>query len=487
MQWAAWLAFGVLATDLLLRIGTAVRVVFRRYPTGVSFSWLTLVLLVPFVGAAVYWVVGENRLGPRREVRERELQAPYRAWQASVCERSEIRVGAAPVPAGLRGLHREALNLTGVPVMPGNHVEIFTDAVPVLLSIADAIHDARHSCYLLFYIWHPAGAAETVGEALIAAAERGVDCRVLVDSVGSQEFLDSTLCRRMGDAGVRVIEALPVKLWRLLLVRNDLRNHRKVVVVDGACAYTGSMNLVDPRYFKVDAGVGQWVDLMLRITGPVVEHLAVVFAADWEIETGEGLGSFRGPGGIRRLPAAGGSPIQVIPSGPGHHAGNAHQLLLSALYAARHELLLTTPYFVPDDPFRAALVAAARRGVQVTLTVPALVDSRLVRFASRSHFQDLLDAGVIIYRFQGGLLHTKAVTIDGELGLVGTMNLDHRSFWLNFELLMAIYDPDVVGNLRSVQLAYNQDADQLVGDRWRRRSLGMQFLENLAALAAPVL
>ncbi len=486
MQWAAWLAFGVLAADLLLRIGTAVRVVFRRYPTGVSFSWLTLVLLVPFVGAAVYWVVGENRLGPRRVLRERELQAPYRAWQAIVCARSEADL-AASVPAGLRGLHREALNLTGVPVMAGNHVEIGTEAVPVLLSIAAAIRAARHSCHVLFYIWHPAGAAETVGEALLAAAERGVACRVLVDAVGSQDFLDSTLCRRMREAGVRVVEALPVKLWRLVLVRNDLRNHRKVVVIDGACAYTGSMNLVDPRYFKVDAGVGQWVDLMLRITGPVVEHLAVVFAADWEIETGEGLDSFAGPGGIRRLPNTGASPIQVVPSGPGHHAGSAHHLLLSALYAAHHELLLTTPYFVPDDPFKAALVAAARRGVQVTLTVPALVDSRLVRFASRSHFQDLLDAGVIIHRFRGGLLHTKALTIDGQLALVGTVNLDHRSFWLNFELLMAIYDPDVVGKLRSIQLAYNLDADELMAERWRQRSLGVQFLENLAALAAPVL
>jgi cardiolipin synthase len=482
---AAWLAFGVLAADLLLRIGTAVRVVFRRYPTGVSFSWLTLVLLVPFLGALVYWVVGENRRGIQRATRERELRAPYRAWQQAVLTRSQAQL--SQVPDALRGLHQEGLQLTGVPAMPGNTVEIHTEAVPLLLTIAAEIRAAEYSCNLLFYIWHPGGATNAVGEALIQAAGRGVTCRVLLDAIGSQDFLRSPLCRRMREAGVRVVEALPVHIWRLLLVRNDLRNHRKVVVIDGRCAYTGSMNLVDPRFFKVDAGVGAWIDLMLRITGPVVEHLAVVFAADWELETAEGLEALDGPGGIQPVTVTGSTPIQIVPSGPGFHAGSAHQLLLSALYAAQHELLITTPYFVPDDPFRAALVAAARRGVQVTLTVPAKVDSVLVRYASRSHFQDLLDAGVGIRRFRGGLLHTKALTVDGRLALIGTVNLDHRSFWLNFELLMAIYDSEVVGALRRVQLGYNDDADLLDPEGWRRRSLGLQFLENLAALAAPIL
>jgi len=486
VEWAAWLAFGVLAADLLLRIGTAVRVVFRRYPLGVSFSWLTLVLLLPFVGAAVYWVVGENRRGSRRAARERELLGPYRAWQRTVLERTP-ELAALPVPAAWRGLHQEALQLTGVPVMAGNQVQIYTEAVPVLLAIAEEIRHARYSCNLLFYIWHPGGATDAVGEALIAAANRGVACRVLLDAIGSQEFLRTSLCRRMREGGVKVIEALPVRLWRLLLVRNDLRNHRKVVVIDGVRAYTGSMNLVDPRYFKREAGVGPWVDLMLQVTGPVVEHLAVVFAADWELETGEGLESLDGPGGIRPVAAAGGTPIQIVPSGPGFHAGSAHQLLLSALYTAQRELLVTTPYFVPDDPFRAALVAAARRGVRVRLTVPARVDSRMVRYASRAHFQELLDAGVEIRCFRGGLLHTKALTIDGHLALLGTVNLDHRSFWLNFELLMVIYDPEVVGALRRVQSSYNEDADTLEAEGWRRRSLGLQFLENLAALAAPIL
>jgi cardiolipin synthase A/B len=278
-----------------------------------------------------------------------------------------------------------------------------------------------------------------------------------------------------------------VGLLRAIFVRFDLRLHRKIVVIDGHTGYTGSMNLVDPRFFKSDVGVGPWIDAMARLRGPAVEALAITFLEDWELETGEGALKPEFTGDASPTPARGSAVVQVVPSGPVASAESILSVLLMTIYDARDELVLTTPYFVPDESLVTALQSAARRGVDVTLIVPALVDSKLARLASRPHQGALLEAGVRIAQFEGGLLHTKSVTVDGKRSLFGSLNLDPRSMVLNFEITLSVYDHEFTRALRALQQTYIERSSFMDLNAWRNRPPLRRFVEDAARLLSPLL
>jgi cardiolipin synthase len=381
-------------------------------------------------------------------------------------------------------LQRHARNVLGFPVLRGNEIELLDDFQSIFDAIVADIDGAERTCHLAFYIWHEGGRADDVLDALIRAAARDVRCRVMADALGSKAFLKKrTLVRRLRDAGVAVTVALPTGPARSIFARADLRNHRKIAVIDDRVAYTGSQNLVDPRCFKQGSGVGQWVDAMARVTGPAAATLDGVFGFDWSVET---AGAFEPPP-TPDLGAHRGSTVQVVPSGPGLRPEAIHQLLLTAIYSARRELVLTTPYFVPDESMLTALLSAALRGVEVTLIVPARNDSLLVRYASVAHFDDLMSAGVRLALYRGGLLHTKSLAIDGEVSVFGSVNLDMRSLWLNFEISLFVYGTEFTERLRALQDRYLQDSDRLALDQWRRRPARRRFAENAFRLLGPLL
>ena len=338
-----------------------------------------------------------------------------------------------------------------------------------------------------FYIWNEGGTADEVCEALIRAAKRGVICRILIDAVGSSKFMKSRLARRLQENEIELVAALPVGLFRMVFARLDLRVHRKIVIIDGEVGYTGSLNLVDPRYFKQEESVGQWVDAMVRLEGPAVQSLGIIFLWDWEIETGQGIETLKDTSDLKALPLVGKASVQVVPSGPEVGNNPIHQLLLTSVYAARRELIITTPYFVPDESLHTALQSASRRGVDVIIILPEKVDSLLVRYASRSYFDDMLMSGVRILNFRGGLLHTKSITIDGEVALFGTVNLDMRSFWLNFEVTLFVYDAVFVTRLRKLQQNYIESSHSIDSELWHTRSPANRLVENAAQLLAPLL
>ena len=258
----------------------------------------------------------------------------------------------------------------------------------------------------------------------------------------------------MRAAGIQVIAALPASLWRLPFTRYDLRLHRKLVVVDCKVAYTGSLNLVDPRHFKQNAGVGQWVDAMIRVRGPVVEPLAILFLSDWAFATGITDERLRDVSDVHPVRPAGSAAMQVIPSGPGLEGGRVDQVLLTTIYRARSRIVLTSPYFIPHEPLLAALIGAAQRRVSVELVIPERVDSWLAHHAGRAFLRDLVAAGVQVSLFRGGLLHTKSVLIDDSWSLFGSLNLDPRSLFLNFELTLAVYDREFSAELSRLQAGY---------------------------------
>ena len=466
-------------------IGLSIRVIMRRRPVGVSLAWLAVIFSVPFVGALIYLFIGENRIGEKYLKRAAKIHNIYNEWQR------ELQKQASPARSTANGevttLQCHAETVVGFPAMHGNRLQLMHDFESVFESIIADVDYAKRTCHFEFYIWEVGGMADQVAEALIRAAGRGVVCRVLLDAIGSKDFLKSKLAQRLRHAGIELVASMPVGVTKMLMTRVDLRNHRKIIVIDGEIGYTGSQNLVDPRFFKQDEGVGQWIDAMVRMEGPSVEALGGIFIESWELDTGAGLAALESTSGVHPVAVKGPSAVQVVPSGPAFRPEAIHQLLLTTIYSARKELVITTPYFVPDDTLLTALISAAHRCVGVTIVVPLKVDSRLVRYASRSFFDDLLSAGVQIAAFNGGLLHTKSITADGEICMFGSANLDMRSLWLDFEISLFIYDPGFIQQVRAMQARYIEDSEMMDLNEWRKRPKIQRFIENAAHLVGPLL
>ena len=477
-----WVTIILFVVDLLIRVGLSVRVIMRRLPVGVATAWLVIVLVFPFAGALVYLLIGELRLGRRRAERAEKLVAEYGPWLEQL--RARTAFDWPKQTDGVRALGRLTETLWGITPVPFNRVELLDDFDQTIDRLIADIDGATVLCEMEFYIWSDGGRADDVAAALARAAQRGLTCRLLVDDVGSRPFLRGASAAKLRTAGVQVRPALPTNSLKMFFVRFDLRLHRKVVVIDDRIAYTGSLNMADPRFFKQDAGVGTWIDAMVRIEGSATKTLSLLCNYDWILETGDELDVPQLGEAARQ---AGTATIQLIPSGPGQPPRAMERVLLTAVYTARREIVLTTPYFVPDTPLLSALLSAAERGVDVTLVVPKHVDSILVRWASRAFQADLHAAGVHVAHFTGGLLHTKSIAIDGEISLFGSLNLDPRSLNLNFEITLAIYDAEFTARLRALQETYLESSERLDPQTWNERGNGARFLENAARLMGPLL
>ncbi|MFV2070805.1 MAG: cardiolipin synthase [Pirellulales bacterium] len=474
-------------THLLIVIVIAIRVIMKRPGTGVALAWLMLVATIPFGGALVYLLIGEHRIGDRRTRRINNLRTDYEKISQAAIEEGITDVAWSRHAPAARAMDRLGRKTVGFPTVRGSNFEIFSDTQKMLQAIRQDVDGAKTSVLMEFYIWDDGGSADDVLEAVIRAAQRDVSCRLLIDALGARPWWKSNGPQRLRDAGVQLEDALPVGLFRTFVGRTDLRLHRKIVVVDGEVAWTGSMNLVDPRYFKQDSGVGEWVDAMVRLQGAVVAPLAATMIGDWSLETGEPIADLIASAGLRLVEPQGSADIQVLPSGPGQTSDGLLQMLLGLVNAAQQELVLTTPYLVPDESLLRALRGAAGRGVEVSLIVPEKVDSFLTRYASRSYYDDLLDVGVRIYLYRGGLLHTKSIVVDRAMSMFGTVNLDMRSLWLNYEVSLFVYEPEFANRLRVLQQTYIDDSDRLDPVEWGERSFGARLLENALRLMSPLL
>ncbi len=472
----------LLVADFTARLSLAAVIIIRSRGTpAVRMTWLVLLLAVPVLGVVAYLLFGEPRLG-RRRVRR------YLAAVNTLRVREPEYVAAAPpVPADIPAEYRQIAHLAesvGGNIPQGGHTLcLYGDTDLFIQALVEDLNNARLHCHLLFYIFLTDHSSRRVAEALIAAVGRGVKCRLLVDGVGSRAFLRSDLRRRLDAAGVRVVEALPANLARMLLARLDLRNHRKIAVIDGVIGYTGSQNIADAE-FAVKAKFGPWVDAMIRIEGPVVRDLQVLFVEDWHMDTHETLGDVLA---VRPTAASGGDTVQVIGTGPACYNQAMLQMTLVTMHAAAEELIITTPYFVPDEATLAALYTCALRGVDVSLVVPARNDSPLVAAASRSYYAKLLDAGVAIHEYRPGLLHAKTMSVDRRLAMITTANLDRRSFELNFEVSTIVYDSNFASRMRLMQKGYIDESDRVSATAWSARGWPRQLMENGLGMLSPLL
>ena len=454
-----------------------------RRPVGVAFAWIFIVMTFPVMGISLYVLIGERPVGRSLTRKIKRMNLEYAQITQKLCQ--EFASERAKLPIESRALSLLAESKNGTPVIDGNKVELHTKSLDILQLFIDEINQAQKTLNMEFYIWALGGDADRVGEAVIAASKRGVACRVLLDSLGSKDWFKSSWPARFRNAGIEVTEALPIQIGRFQFRRADLRLHRKIFIVDGSVVWTGSMNLVDPRTFKQDSGVGEWVDAMVRIEGPVAAQFELTFAFDWSVDNPK-VTHFndRSP---PASPREGGVIAQELASGPVYRDDILYQVMLSAIIDARKELTITTPYFGPDDGLLQALMASARRGVKVTLIVPKLNDSTLVAWSSKSFYQDLMSSGVSIAEFKGGLLHTKSLLIDGRIAIFGSVNFDQRSLRLNFEISLIVYDNDFCTKLEKLIESYLAQSDYVDLQAWIKRPAWHRYLENAAHLTSPLL
>jgi len=463
----------------LIRVSMVPTVLRRQLAPGATWAWLGVVFLHPYIGGFLYIMIGETRLSPRRAELHRSIVAQFRSPGTTSGSSGSV----AGLDATYLPMVRQAEKISGMPIRAGNALEFFQTSPQFVDRLVADIDAAKTRVHLLYYILCADETGNRVADALTRAAGRGVGCRVLADAVASRWlFRPGGMASRLTDKGVQVAAALPVASLRQGLPRMDLRNHRKLAVIDGALAYVGSHNLINPDYGG--SRVGPWVDLTARLTGPVVAELESVFCEDWAFESGEMLERLypQGP-----PPIAEGVPMQVVPTGPSPSDETYRRLLLAAIQSARSQLILTTPYFVPDEPALVSLMMAADRGVDVKLLLPQHPDHLFTAAAGRAHFTRLMDAGVKIYLYKPGLLHTKSATVDNAFALFGSANLDVRSFNLNFELSVLIYDRAVTGQLRDIQSNYLKDSVPLSPKEWSRRSVIKVYTDGAVSLLSPLL
>ncbi|CAD83495.1 cardiolipin synthetase [Candidatus Blochmanniella floridana] len=473
----------------ILTIIIIIRVLIKRRTVSSFMAWLLTIYIVPFMGIILYLLCGESNLGKKRSLRSKIAQSTsIRRIQELKNHKHIFSNKNSKIASSLFKLCELR---QGIGALKGNQIQLFKKIDNTLASLIKDIDLAKHNIDMVFYIWEPGGLVDHIVTKLIIAAQRGVKCRLILDSVGCINFFNSSYPKILKKAGINIAEALHINLLRIFFRRMDLRQHRKMILIDNHIAYTGSMNMVDPKLFKQNIGVGQWIDIMIRIDGPATTVMRIIFEFDWEIETGEHivpvLSSSQHLMQQKTTLISTGHTIQIIPSGPGFPEGIIHQVLITSLYKARKQLIITTPYLVPSDDLLYAICAAAQRGVKVHIIIPKNNDSVLVNWASRAFFSELLDAGVLIHRFQKGLLHVKSILIDHQLSLIGTVNLDVRSIWLNFEITLLIDSKLFNKDLEKIQLDYIAHSKLIDAQKWSKRPYWKRIIERLFYFFSPLL
>jgi len=462
--------------DWLARLVVLLAIVIRR-PSAAIQAWLPLLLVFPIPGVLFfvwgYRPLASGRRRARLAVGRRQLKdARRRMLMSRHCMPAKLPTHFEPA---VRLIERTNM----FPAVAGNAIDLLADYEETIDRLADDIASARHQVHLTTYIFSDDAIGRQIIDAVRAAASRGVECRILIDAFGSY-WWSRRIIRELEACGVTVRRALPVSITKLAALRPDLRNHRKLAIIDGQIGYIGSQNIIgaemrDGRRNK---------EVMVRVSGPILLQFQTLFANDWFLETGELLSD---PALFPLEHSQGAAHAQLVVGGPEYRDFVMSFVLDAIIHAAQHSLVITTPYFVPDEAIVLALESAALRNVDVSVILPERSDNRLVDMAPRSYFGRLLEAGVSIHFHKAGFLHAKHVRVDDDLCLVGSMNIDLRSLKLNGEAGILIFDRSFSSLLRVQEQLYLAESEKLRLKHWRARPLRHRIAENLARLFSPVL
>ena len=460
--------------ELAWFIVAATIILLQRRSAAATIAWLFVMAFLPIVGLIVYRLIGPLRL-ERKRVRRR-------AGRVAIEE-------ATGAMAHLRDVALEDLQVAAVPValeqplpLPASGVSLYFEGAPAYAAILDAVAAAKHHVHLEYYIWEPDQIGMRLRDALIAKARAGVKVRMLVDGTGSAR-LGRKFLRALREAGVEFGWFNPMRLRFIRRPRIDFRTHRKIVVCDGQVAFTGGMNVADVH--SAELSPRAWRDTHVKLEGTAVWALQRVFLEDWFFATRRrfefSADYFPAPSGDRR------HVVQVVASGPDHDHLAIHRTYFTVMTRATERLWVTTPYFVPDEATAAALATAALRGVDVRVLIPKRGDSVLIDLAARSYIPELIAAGVRVYEYLPRFIHAKTLVVDDDLAIVGSANLDNRSFLLNFEITALIYDRGVAAQLAGAFEADLAGSRPVSATEIERQGLGQKLGQATARLLSPLL
>ncbi len=455
----------------------------KRNPTS-AVAWLLAITFLPLIGVWAYLIVGRSRFVRRSRRFARFSRALRTRIAAAGLTRHGLQPGQAlAVPQAQRPLVDLACRVSDSPLSPGNETTLLSDATSAYPAMEAALRAAQDSIHLEYYIFHPDETGLHLLDILAEKARAGVEVRLLVDDFGSSD-LHSRALAPLRAAGGHCAFSMRTRFPRIFdLWRINYRNHRKIVVVDGQVAFTGGMNIGD-EYLGEARQREPWRDLHLRVEGPAVGELQRVFAEDWLAAAGEMLAA---PRYYPAIPAKGDALVQIIPSGPDRPWDPIHKLYFAGINTSLERVYITSPYFVPDQAILLALSTAALRGVDVRLLLPGRSDQPIVRLAGRSYYEELLRAGVRIYEYRAGILHTKSMCVDGRYGTLGSANMDIRSFHLNFEVNAFLYSEPFAQQLERNFLDDLAKATEIDAAQFLQRSWPRRLPERLAGLLSGLL
>lgn len=477
-------ALGIVALvlDIAIRVLSLIFVPRNRRPQT-ALAWLLLIWFQPYLGIIFFWMFGRARLPRNRRRRQREVNE----YILETTEGFDRVKRDPPWPPWLEPIVNLNRSLGSMPLVGGNTAAMWADNQVSLDHMVDEIRRAEKTVHAEFYILSLDDTTRPFFDALQDAHDRGVKVRVLLDHLGNFPYPGyRRTIRWLKKSGVRWHLMLPFQPWRLLVQRPDLRNHRKLLVIDGEVAFTGSQNIIETPYQKRGnhrRGL-HWKDYMVRFEGPVVAGLDALFLTDWYSETGDLLEREAAPA---RKSGDGDIDCQVVPSGPGFPGENNLRMFNSLVYAAQERIILVSPYFVPDDSMLYAITTAAQSGLDVQLFVSEIGDQFFVFHAQRSYYEQLLRAGVRIFRYaKPTILHAKHFTIDDQVSVIGSSNLDMRSFTLDLEVSVMVRGGKFLEQLRAIEDDYRANSTELTLEEWLSRPLYRRILDHVARLTAAV-
>jgi cardiolipin synthase len=476
--WAA--AFFV---DLTIKVAALIIIPRRRKPTA-AMAWLLAIFLIPYVGILLYLLIGTFRLPKKRRDEQARIDAAIRA----AVSRNGLEATDPLWPRWFQRVVEQNETLTGIPATFGNEAVLLDDYQGSIDAMAAAIDTATTFVHVEFFIVAWDDTTRGFFSAMERAVARGVTVRLLADHLPSAKIPGSKeTFAELDRIGVQWSWMLPVQIFKGKYQRPDLRNHRKLVVVDGRIAFMGSQNLIARTYDlpkNIKRGL-QWQELMTRLTGPVVAGVNAVFMSDWLIETGERIDDQVPASQIAASTSPDALLCQVVPSGPGYTTENNLRMFLSLIYGATEKVIITSPYFVPDEAMMYAITTACQRGLEVQLFVSEEADQWLVGHAQRSYYSDLLEAGVRIFMYPAPfILHAKHLSIDDDIAFIGSSNMDIRSFSLNAESSLLVRGRSFVAGMREVEQKYRDIGRELTLEEWRKEPAKATFFDGLARLTS---
>lgn len=479
-----WLSLSVLVVDLLLRL-LALGVIPGNRKPSTGMAWLLLILFLPIPGFGIFLLFGSTHVGRRRHARQQTVNTLIAERTAHLPALGDD----VSRPAYVDSVARLNQRLGTLPLVPGNDARLVPGYRDSIEAMAAAVDTAVEQVNVEFYITAWDDVTDPLFRALSRAADRGVAVRLLFDHLGSRGIPGyQQMLARIAGTGIDAHPMLPIKPLKRRFRRPDLRNHRKLLTVDGRIGFTGSLNLTEPGYNKpANHRLGrEWVELMIHLEGPVVAALDAVFASDWYAETDEVLDVEARRAPHEPTPGVWRDVVcQVVPSGPGFASENNLRMFTTLIYSAQRRISLTSPYFVPDESLLYAVTTAAQRGVEVELFVSEVSDQFMVGHAQASYYRALLEAGVRIHRYPAPyVLHAKHFTIDDDVAVIGSSNMDLRSFALNYEVSLMLLGADVVAGLREVQDEYRRLGSELTLTEWDQRPARLRYVDNVLRLTA---